>query len=182
MKIIEENNILEIINNINENKIIILPTDTQIAVICKDENKIYKLKKRTKNKKLIKFIYSYKDKNFSNKFISLADNFWPGALTIIENKISYRMPNNILLINILKEIDFIYSSSANISGEEPLLNTIKYIELFKDNSLKNEIVIIKGISKESTPSSIYDLDEMKLIREGKISLLEIERVIFKKNI
>ncbi|MGL4616669.1 MAG: L-threonylcarbamoyladenylate synthase [Mycoplasmoidaceae bacterium] len=178
MKIIKENNILEIINYIKKNKIIILPTDTQIAVICKDKNKIYELKKRNKNKKLIKFIYDYKNKNFSKEFILLADHFWPGALTLIENKNSYRIPNNVLLINILKEVDFIYSSSANISGEDPLLNTIKYKELFNDNPLKNEIVIIEGITKEKTPSSIYDLDKKKLIREGKISLKEIEKIIF----
>ncbi|MGL5591413.1 MAG: L-threonylcarbamoyladenylate synthase [Mycoplasmoidaceae bacterium] len=181
MKIIKESNILEIIESINENKIIILPTDTQIAIICKDENKIYELKKRSKNKKLIKFIYDYKNKNFSNEFILLANYFWPGALTIIEKKISYRMPNNSLLINILKEVDFVYSSSANISGEEPLNNTIKYQEVFKESSLKNEIVIVQGNSIETIPSSIYDLDEKKLIREGKISLKEIEKILIRKN-
>ncbi|MGL5640273.1 MAG: L-threonylcarbamoyladenylate synthase [Mycoplasmoidaceae bacterium] len=182
MKIIKENNISEIIKNINENKIIILPTDTQIAIICKEENKIYELKKRNKNKKLIKFIYDYQNRNFSNEFVLLANYFWPGALTIIENKISYRMPNNKLLINILKEVDFLYSSSANISGEEPLSNTIKYQEAFKESSLKNEIVIVEGESIETMPSSIYDLDQKKMIREGKISLKEIEKLLIQKNI
>lgn len=181
MKIIEENSIEEIINYINENKIIILPTDTQIAIICKDESKIYDLKKRNKNKKLIRFISNYDDKNFSDKFILLANNFWPGPLTIIENKIAYRIPNNKLLINILKKVDFVYSSSANISGEEPFFNTIEYQELFDKTKFKDEIVIIKGSTNESTPSSIYDLDEMKLVRKGKTSLKEIEEKLHSKN-
>ena len=177
MKILKESNLKEIINYINQNKIIILPTDTQIAVICKDEKNIYALKKRNSNKKLIKFIYNYKSENFSENFSKLANHFWPGPLTLIENKISYRIPNNNLLISILKEVDFVYSSSANISGEEPLQNTMDYQTLFQNNILKNEIVITEGKSNELLPSSIYNLDQMKLIRKGKISLDEIEKIL-----
>ncbi|MGL4647596.1 MAG: L-threonylcarbamoyladenylate synthase [Mycoplasmoidaceae bacterium] len=168
-----------IIKSINFNKIIIIATDTQMAVICKDPQKIYALKKRALNKPLIKFISSVDDYHFSDDFLLLAKAFFPGKLTIIENGVGYRIPNELYLLKILKEIKWIYSSSANIENQEPLTSSYDYCNYF-DKEFDQEIVIVLSKIKKALPSTIYDLDQRKILRTGAISEGEILKILNNK--
>lgn len=65
-----------IIFELMNNKAVIIPTDTIIGILAKDKNIIYKIKQRSTNKKIIRFISDKseipnlnKDQiNFLNKF------------------------------------------------------------------------------------------------------------------
>ena len=50
-------------------------------------------------------------------------------------------------------------------------------EIFKNNPISQKLLIVKGKSYSTKPSTIYNLDEHKIIREGEISLDEINQAL-----
>lgn len=164
-----DNIVFELING----KTIIIPTDTQYGLISLDINELYKIKRRNKNKKIIKFVKDYKLIETKNSdFTKLAKKFWPGKLTLILNGESYRKPNNELILKLLDRFEVLYCTSANISG----MNPITCIEEAKIQFKKNldSLIFIKSDKKgDNIASTIYDIDNKKIIREGIISLGEI---------
>ncbi|WP_027122369.1 Sua5/YciO/YrdC/YwlC family protein [[Mycoplasma] imitans] len=169
MKVLDFNkDFNEIVKSINSNKLIVLPTDTVFGVICKSKDKIYNLKKRDLSKKLIYFCSDVKQTNINNDlFIELAKRFWPGKLTIVFNKESYRIPNSLEILKILKICGKIYSSSANISNLEPYKKWEQYFNDPYFNQIE-DLVLIKGEVKSEQGSTIYDIDNNKILREGEI--------------
>lgn len=170
MKVLEfEKDFDEIFKAINDDKLVILPTDTVFGVICKSKNKIYDFKKRDLNKKLIYFCSDVEQTNINDKlFLDLANRFWPGKLTLIYNKESYRIPNSPYILKIAKICGKIYSSSANISDLNPYKTWEQYYNdpYFNQN---NDVVVIKGETTSEQGSTIYDLDSNKILREGELS-------------
>ncbi|OBU78405.1 translation factor/ribosome maturation factor [Mycoplasmoides gallisepticum] len=170
MKVLEfEKNFDEIVKAINDDKLVILPTDTVFGVICKSKNKIYDFKKRDLNKKLIYLCSDVEQTNINDKlFLDLVNRFWPGKLTLIYNKESYRIPNSPYILKIAKICGKIYSSSANISNLNPYKTWEQYYNdpYFNQN---NDVVLIKGETTSEQGSTIYDLDSNKILREGELS-------------
>ena len=76
------------------------------------------------------------------------------------------MPNHKDLLTLLEFTGPIYSSSANISGKEPIKNTLDAQSVFSQNI--DSLLIVKGEALSDTPSTIVDLDEKKVLRNGKI--------------
>lgn len=178
-------------------KVIIFPTDTVYGIgtpIFDTEGieRIYEIKKRPKDKPLaclcadleqIKSIAYLND-----KAIKLINKFLPGALTLILkskedvfNKIGYktigvRIPNSKIALNILKENGPMLTTSVNESGSVPLN---EYDDIKKNYS---DLVdyIYDTDSKSSNISSTVLLindDELKVLREGEISLEDINKTI-----
>ncbi|WP_052663980.1 L-threonylcarbamoyladenylate synthase [Mycoplasmoides alvi] len=169
MQVYEPNEIDEIVYELKSGRAILIETDTQIGIVSIDPKLIYFLKKRPKHKKLIRFIsdpYQVKTKN--KLFYQLANHFWPGQITLIVNKIAYRIPNHPILLQILKQVNFLYSSSANISSMKPLENTLEAFSI--KHFVRNEIdlVIVNGKSNSSIPSTIFNVDSGKIIRKGNM--------------
>ncbi len=166
----------EISSLINSGKIGIIPTDTMYAISCsafnkKGVEKIYKLKKRNKNKPVIILISSIKDIslfkiNLNNDQKKLLKTIWPDKITFIfpckNNKFNYlhrnkktlafRMPDNKDLLTILKKTGPIVAPSANIEGEKPATTIKKAKEYFQD---KVDFYIDAG-KLSSKPSIIID--------------------------
>lgn len=161
---------------LKNNKSLIAPTDTIYGILSRDVNNIYKIKKREKSKKVILFI---PDVSFiegvDEKTIKIANQFWPGPLTLIKKKISYRIPNKKFLLDLLKITGPLYCSSANISGQKPIETYDEAINIFL--KYKNDIIFIEDSFKETKPSTIYDIDKDKVLREGEISYDQIKRCI-----
>jgi L-threonylcarbamoyladenylate synthase len=88
-------------------------------------------------------------------------------LTIIKHNISYRIPNHQKLLELISKVDFVYSSSANISGNNPILHTQDAINIFKKHNF--DIVIVDGHQLGERPSTIIDLDRIKVLRIGTIN-------------
>lgn len=170
------NDLKAVVFELKNNKSLIAPTDTVYGILSIDKTNIYKIKKRDRNKKVVLFIpnLSYV-KNINENFIKLADAFWPGKLTLIKNKVSYRIPNNKFILELLQNTGPLFCSSANISGKPTINNHEEAIVNFKAN--KSDIIFLESNFSNGSPSTIYDVDKDKILREGDISYDQISRVI-----
>ncbi len=177
MVIYNENDIDEIIFEMKNNKVAIIPTDTLYGIAAIDKSLIYKIKKRSYNKKIVLFVkdISY-IKNASNDFKKLAKKFWPGKLTLIENGISYRIPDSKICLSLLNKLGQFYCSSANISGKEPIARIEDAQQVFSKN-LESIVVVDTQCKHDGIASTIYDIDKHKVIREGKIKEGEINECL-----
>jgi len=124
----------------------------------------------------------------------LADNFWPGQLTLIlnrkepniippevsafKNTIGVRVPENKIILEILKTLKSkghfggIIGTSANYSGEPP---SISGDEVVKKFLMAIDYIIDGGKSESKMPTTIVDCttDVLKFLRIGKITEEEI---------
>lgn len=172
-----ESNLLAAIKiHLMENNPIIIATDTQWGICATEPSIINKMKKRA-NKEVILLVDSqYKhvfDKttndpssNIRSKFI---EKFWPGQVTVIYDNISYRRTNADMLNTIIDYCKIpIYCSSANITNHNPVNNIVEAMDTF--NLSEFDVLLIVTPSQtlipNSLPSTIIDLNEFKIIREG----------------
>ncbi|MDE6082463.1 MAG: Sua5/YciO/YrdC/YwlC family protein, partial [Malacoplasma sp.] len=158
-------------------KAAIVSTDTVAGIISLNKNLIYKIKKRSFTKKIIKFISNVNQIPEANEIVKkIAKNFWPGKLTIVFNKESYRIPNDNFLIKLIERTGPLYSSSANISGLEPINNELEAFKYFQKN--KNDIIFIEGnYYLNNSPSTVFDIDNNMIVRQGDISYESIAQYI-----
>ena len=187
----------QIIDAYEEGQIIAFPTDTVYGIGCNPFNKdsisrIYDIKKRNGEKRFPILGFSKKElKNivkFNSKAEKISEKFWPGQVTLllpirkeitkqIENngKLAVRVPNNECLLSILEQCKLIVGTSANISGEEPILDSSKC----KTKLPKIDVLVDGGIIKSLGESTIIDFveDKLKIIREGSVSKDDIESVL-----
>ncbi|MEY4554815.1 MAG: hypothetical protein RL197_1242 [Actinomycetota bacterium] len=125
---------------------------------------------------------------------TLAEKFWPGALTLIlraqpslswdlgetRGTVALRMPNNELALALLKEVGPLAVSSANLTSE-PAAENINDAE--KYFGTKVGVYLDGGDSPSSKPSTILDLTEdgkVKLVRLGVLSLAQIKKAVGKE--
>ncbi len=200
--VIYENNlniIVEIANMLKNGKVGAIATDTVYGLVCdaKNENaidKIYQLKKRSKNKSFVVFSRNIEDFNkiidVNSALGRIADKFLPGALTILAKKnnnfkqeisskvskneyIGIRIPKDEFFLKLLEKFSgFLIVTSANISNKPPALNLIDLKSYF-NNDLD---FIIKGSGFSSEVSTIIKLDDfndLEIIRQGAVSKKEI---------
>lgn len=132
---------------------------------------------------------------FNNLAEKLAMHFWPGALTIIVplinnnisaaassvyNTIALRIPNNELILQILKKFQKpIVATSANFSGQTPYNSAS---DIFKNFGEKISIIFehkSKNDNNSIIPSTIIDLtnNTLELVREGLIPFHEITALL-----
>ncbi|MGQ9706085.1 MAG: L-threonylcarbamoyladenylate synthase [bacterium] len=180
--------------------IVIMPTDTiygfHASPFCMDAlNRIIKLKQMTEKKPFIMLIPSPKilkwlGIEFKRWQIEFLIRIWPGPVSVImksicsypmpisdEGWICFRVPDNILVNNIIRRIGFsIISTSANISGFEPLKEPQVLIEKFLNNV---ELILDGGIVKDERPSTIIKLldDDFIMVREGRVSEIQLREVL-----
>ncbi len=156
----------EIVRWLRDGNIVCTQTDTVIAFVALSEDILYEIKKRNRNKKLIRFV----------RFLSILDildpmqrrfmsEFWPGGTTIIRDKIAYRSSRTFLIRHLLHDVKMLYSTSANISGTPLHYSLEEVYEVFKDND-KIMYVDDRYIINTSMPSTIVDVDEWIILRRG----------------
>lgn len=180
MTIYKENEIEEIAFEIKNNKTCLLLTDTIYGFISIDKSNIYKIKNRSKSKKIIQYIpnISYLPK-INEEIQKLINAFWPGPLTLIINKKSYRIPKDEFLLKILSKTGPLYTSSANISGQDTIKSLNDGIKIF--DKFSNKIIFVernvttRNINQKY--STIFDTSNNRIIREGDISEYEIRKII-----
>ncbi len=121
---------------------------------------------------------------------SLAEAFWPGALTIVVNAqptlrwdlgetnqtVALRMPLNPIAIELLNAVGPMAVSSANKTGQPPATNVEEAIAQL------GEVVTIYldgGQTPGNIASTIVDVSsgEIKLLRQGAIPLEEIRLIV-----
>lgn len=182
----------------NENKIIIFPTDTVYGIGCRlsdkeSLNKIYELKGREKAKAIPLMLPDLVSINqvakFSNRDYMIMRKFWPGELTIVLNAtddftriygfktIAIRIPNHETTLNILKEYGPMWVTSANLSGEGAT-NDISLIKKIFSNTV-DKIYEEANPQFSNVPSTIIDLtnqEQINVLRAGAITLNDINEV------
>lgn len=193
----DKNGINEIVNAYENGQIIVYPTDTVYGIGCDPFNKdsiskIYDLKKREGNKRFPILGFSKEELEkiveFNIDAEKISEKFWPGQVTLLlpirkemaekinnNGKLAVRVPNNECVLTILEKCKLIIGTSANISGQESILDS---------NECKTKIpgidVLVNGGKITSLgESTIIDFidDQVKVIREGSISKDEIENIL-----
>ena len=175
---------MEIINKIakeiKKGKVIVCPTDTVYGLIADATNKwavdkVFKIKKRPKNKPIPVFVKDLKQAKKLAKIDKKQEKFlkqvWPGKTTVVLNRtkvkiygadrktIALRIPNYKLILDLLKRINFpLTGTSANISNKPP---TTKIDEVLKQLKHNPDLIIDAGNLKKSKPSRIIDLTYSK---------------------
>lgn len=172
----------------------IVPTDTVYGIVCKLNsdaiNRVYEIKGRDKDKPLILFGKSREDlKKYSidwfNKVDSLAHHYWPGPLTIILPRspklpdfvnpnmqtIGMRVPDSKSVIKLLDESpdSVLLSTSANLSGEEPIVNYDDAVAKFAD---KVDLIVKpepgEHLSESASTVVEFKEDDMTVLRQGEV--------------
>ena len=198
---INDKDINLVIDTLNSNDIVVIPTDTVYGIGASIKSslaleKLYKVKNRDKNNR-INMLVSSKEMakeyvtNYNEICDKLIDSFWPGALTIVFKKnenvpniitansdtVGIRMCDNIVTNKIIKSLGLpLAVPSANKSGRPSGTNIEDII-----NDFKNEISLYvdygsSNIGIESTIVEIIDNESVKLLRKGKITKEEIEKL------
>jgi len=178
--------------------IVVYPTDTLYALGCDATNpeavkRVFEVKRRSLSKPLpiavasLEMMREYCELN--EKAEKLARAMLPGALTLLlkkknlphivtsgSAKVAVRIPANELALKIIAALGKpVVATSANISGKAPPISAGEAMTQLSDVDL----VIDAGRLAERVPSTIYDPETGKVLREGKISREEIEAVLRK---
>ncbi|HOK00384.1 MAG TPA: L-threonylcarbamoyladenylate synthase [Candidatus Pacearchaeota archaeon] len=173
---------------IKEGKVLICPTDTVYGLICdatneKSVKKIFKIKKRRKEKAISVFVkdlrmakkYAFINKeqeefiknNLNKKNTFILKRKKSNLLKILfgkEKTIGIRIIDN-KLINLLldKTRKPLTATSANISQKPASTEIKKVLKQFEKQKIKPDIVIDSGNLSKSRPSQIIDLTKEKII-------------------
>ena len=200
--IYQPNQLSEVLQAITQEDVIVFPTDTVYGIGAsifspKALDKIFEIKNRPTDKSLIVLCADELQLEeivgpLSVDVKKIIDAFLPGGLTLIlkcymslpeeitrgKQTIGVRIPDHPLALELLKEFGPLATTSANISGEpsptkidrlNPVIQRVNYV--FDD-----------GETKQQIPSTILDCtkDEFVILREGAITLEEIQKVLHKQ--
>ena len=194
MNELTEDNLKEIIQILNQDGIIIFPTDTVYGIGCncysiEGLKKLYSFKNRPLSKPINVLTDSYEkikelSRGIKPKEEELIKKYLPGDLTLIVDKkenvpdlltanldtVGVRIPNNEMALKILKAYpNPLATTSVNLSGESPGIEVSDFIEEFKD---KVDIIVDGGKSPIGVASTIVRVenDEIKILRQGNLKV------------
>ena len=190
---IDEKVLKEIVNVLDDDGLIIFPTDTVYGIACKSFSdkaiqKLFRVKSRGFDNPINVLTDSISKINLVVNGINdiereLIQRYFPGQLTIIFDKkpgisnlltankptIGVRIPNYKMALQILAACPYpLATTSANISGEETYTEIDDIVDAFQD---KVDIIIDGGKAK-SIPSTIVrvDHDKIRILRKGSLKL------------
>ena len=184
---------------LNNHGVIAFPTETVmgLGVYFDDEeayNKMNQIKRRPEDKPYTMMVKKVGEINkyavLDLRAQKIIKAFMPGPITLLlpakeglpnqvthgGNVIGIRIPTHKKALELLGFLDKpLLVPSANRSGETPAKNSEEVKEIFGD-----EVdFIVEGSAETDVPSTIVDLtkDELKVVREGAITLEEIKAVL-----
>jgi len=131
-------------------------TDTSIGFICQDVSKIDKAKKRKPNKYYIKVVNSLETlKTFTRVPNKHKNRVRRAKRTtfIMPNSLSFRVVKNTKHNLLLDRLKWLYSSSANLSGEA-------YDEVYAKNN--GEVIVSSPRQQNGQASKIYQLSQTNI--------------------
>lgn len=195
--LVEKENINEVIDLLNHDEVVAFPTETVFGLGVKFSHlealeKIYEIKHRSHSKAISLMIYDPKDIEkyayVNENAQKLIDHFMPGMITLVLKKksilsddftagydtIGIRIPDDPFVLKLLKEVGPMLVTSANISGQETLLNDQEVYKQF-EGKIK---MIVKGECKSTLASTVIKVDEdVTILRQGCIHEEEIREVL-----
>ncbi|TFU15454.1 L-threonylcarbamoyladenylate synthase [Thermus tengchongensis] len=175
----------EAARTLKEGGLVAFPTDTVWGVLARMEDKaacrrIYELKGREEEKPLQVLVADLESAlrladlgKLREKFLRLAEAFWPGGLTVVvpgqdippwisrDGSVGLRMPDHVLLRELLRRVGgYAAATSLNKSGEPPVRSEAEARAFAVDYVFPGEAM---GLA-----SSVVDLRTGKVLREGAI--------------
>ncbi|MBI2450142.1 MAG: threonylcarbamoyl-AMP synthase [Candidatus Nealsonbacteria bacterium] len=161
-------NLKKVIKAIKEGKVIICPTDTVYGLICDAGNKeavarLYKIKKRPKNKLIPIFVSDIKMAKKLAEINPRQEKFlkrvWPGPVTAVFHykKPGIRIPNYKFVLDLVKHTGPLAETSANISGQPASTKIKEVIKQFEGKRHQPDLAVDAGNLKKAKPSKVIDL-------------------------
>ena len=161
--------------------IFIAPTDTVYGILTsalskQDIDRIYKIKGRDKDKKLIILISKISDLNLFKVILTkeqkiFLQKHWPNKLSVIlQNKnqesICFRIPKTKIILNLIKKYGPLVAPSANLQGQKTV-ETIREAKKVFGNSVDKYISYGKKLSgKSSTIIKLEKDGSFEILRQG----------------
>jgi L-threonylcarbamoyladenylate synthase len=121
----------------------------------------------------------------------LSDAFWPGALTIVMNApaelarrvgspvdtVGFRVPNDVLLLQVLAQTGPLAVSSANEHSAPPCHSAEQVLAVFGQVDLLK--AVLDGGERSGVVSTVIQVhdDEWQLVRDGAIDASDVSRVL-----
>lgn len=178
-------------STLSDGGIIVFPTDTVYGIGCNpyyDESveRIFQIKDRSEDKPLPVMGYSISDieklVHMSPLAKSLAQYFWPGALTIVSpckdnnisrrvmaggNNLAVRIPGNRCTQSLLRFCKYLIGTSANVSGRKPCTSSY---EVLSSGLSGFDLVLDGGALGGGIESTIIEVidSNVRILREGVI--------------
>jgi len=161
-------------------RIIAYPTETAYGLGCNLDNakvvsRIYRLKRRPKGKLLSVIVGSAaiakQHVKLDDRTHKLVRKFMPGPLTLVsfskgKGSLAWRIPSHWFALELSKRFGKpIISTSANISGRQ---TPYKIDDVKRTFDGKVDVIIDGGNLPKRTPSTIFDVNTMKILRKGPI--------------
>ena len=184
---------------IQRNGLVAFPTDTVYGLATSAFNtasieRLFIIKGRNQSK-AIALLLSNMDQleqvatEISNKAKDLANNFWPGPLTLVLSRhpslpdnlsnrptIGIRIPNHPVALALINETGPLAVTSANLSGQK---SPSTANEVYEQLNQKIHLIIDGGTTSGGVPSTVVDCitNDIKLLREGPIPFVKIQSAI-----
>ncbi|MCR4334914.1 MAG: L-threonylcarbamoyladenylate synthase [archaeon] len=182
---------------LREGKIIAFPTETSYGLACDPFNekaikKLHEMKKEHYDKPVLLIVASKQmiDElaDLGENGLKLVEKFMPGPLTLIakkkksvpdflsKEKVGFRISSNEIANQLSRKFGKpITATSANLHGKKPAFSGEEVKKYFGEEIL----LIDAGTLPKAEPSTVYDLEENKIVRKGKISEKEIQKALEK---
>jgi L-threonylcarbamoyladenylate synthase len=201
---IDDDELNEVADILRDGGIVVFPTETVYGIGANAFNeesvkRIYEVKNRPDEKPLSIMVskieeiekYAVIQNEMERKIIN---NFMPGPITVIlkkktgmfdyvssgKNTIGIRIPDNKIALKMLDRLQLpIVAPSANISG---MPSGVELEQILKDFDGKIEAGINGGKATIGEGSTIVEIinDEPVILRQGKITMAEIQQAIRKE--
>lgn len=207
MQDIKREEIAMAVNFLKNWGVVVFPTDTVYGIwALPDEiavEKLYQIKKRDHSKKIIALIDDHsrlaeiidEKSGFLEKITPVLEKFWPWEVTVIfRAKLDFtkkfdqwlstiwvRIPRNQTALDIIRWAGgIVLTTSANISWEPSIISLEKLNPQIREEI---DMEISDTSTLTGTPSTIIFCEdwEIRLLREGNISLEEIKKVFNREN-
>ena len=200
LKCSHKKDILTCASIIRAGGVAVFPTDTVYGVGCTPYNarsveRILEIKGRRDGKPLPVIASSVRDiqkiARLGKVGMLLAQNYWPGALTIIsplrentlsqlitagKDSIAVRIPGNNCVLSLLKYCKYLVGTSANLSATAAPKSSS---EVLTSSFSGFDALLDDGETEYARESTIIDLTagKVKLVREGAIESAKIFKLI-----
>lgn len=197
-KVVFKQDIDDVCDVIENNGVVAFPTETVygLGVRFNDEKALEKLME-AKNRdysKAITLMVANKDDIQNYAYVSdsaykLIQHFMPGMMTLVFKKkesvnpvmtngkatIGIRIPDDEYVLSLLNKVGPMLVTSANLSNH-PNTTTTKEVLAQLDGRID---IVVDGKTADSIASTVIDVSEenIKILREGKISKEDIEEVL-----
>lgn len=195
----DPNALAQAVDILKANGTLVFPTDTvyglgAMAFQPEGIKKLFEIKGREQTHAIAVLLGQAEDlsqvtENLSPEAACLAENFWPGPLTLVMPKhpnlpdilsprptVGVRIPNHPTAIALMKQTGPLAVTSANLTGGKDA-NTAD--EAFSQLGSKVDLILDGGKTPGGVPSTVVDLTgaQFQILRQGPISAKDIRAAL-----